>query len=407
MSFAWYQHGRAVRDALIEERAARGRCGVLLRVVERFPGLTLNALDSWVRRQRDRAWHHAAVPSWAVGYSDHNGGEWACEHGVGHPTAWATNSVHGCDGCCGKPAQRAKALAEYEQRRAEAVREVSPEPSGVAPFAVPIAPYTAALDQASNFTALLYGDAQAPYHDEQAQALVRAIAKETTPDVVLDMGDAVDAYPISKYSKDYRRHAELQTDINACRRNLYRMAEASPSSRHVLLEGNHETRMQRCLDRQPAEVQQILRLDRIAPTLRWPYLLDLENAGFDWIDTEHQPSETVLPKVLVEHGSIVSSFAGYTARRELEKHGRSGFSGHTHRMASYARRDFNGQARWTETGFTALYSQPYGSQFNWQQGCVFAEWSTDRKLMQVHEIFFRDGRALWRGREIITTEAAP
>ena len=397
-----------MRAALVQELAAGGRHGVLRRVAPRFTGLSMCAIDCWIRRQpeRDTLWYRSKVPAWAVNYSDYNGGEWTCAHGVGHSAEWATDRVHGCDGCCCKPEEQAAALAEYEERRAQAMMQVSPEPAGVAPFAVPIAPCTAALDQAGSFTALIYGDSQAPYHDERALALVRAIAKEMVPYVMLNVGDAIDAYPISKYSKDYRRHAELQTDIDACRRNLYREAEASPASRHVLLEGNHETRMQRCLDRQPAEVQQILRLDRVAPTLRWPYLLDLENAGFEWIDSEHQPSETVLPKVLVEHGSLVSSFAGYTARRELEKHGRSGFSGHTHRMASYARRDFNGQARWTETGFTALYSQPYGSQFNWQQGCVFVEWSTDLKLMQVHEIFFRDGRALWRGREIITTEAA-
>lgn len=133
--------------------------------------------------------------------------------------------------------------------------------------------------------------------------------------------------------------------------------------------------------------------------MSWPVLLGLDEIGWNWVDYIDQPRDDILPKLLVKHGDVIRKFAGATARGEWEKTGKSGISGHTHRAAEWCHKDYNGTARWIETGCTCRFDVPGANSPDWQQAVTIIEWSEDQKLMDVQQVLIRDGRALWNGVE--------
>lgn len=101
----------------------------------------------------------------------------------------------------------------------------------------------------------------------------------------------------------------------------------------------------------------------------------------------------------MKHGNVVRKWSGWSGKGEWEKYGRSGASGHTHRLGWFVHRDHNGNANWIETGCTCKLEAPYGVDFDWQQGCVVVTWNHDHRLQNVEFVSIRDGSALWRTRE--------
>jgi hypothetical protein len=252
---------------------------------------------------------------------------------------------------------------------------------------------------------VLFGDVQAPFHDRKAVALTEAIIRDVQPQGIANMGDLSDCYIISDYDRDPHRLMNFQGELDTAAPIQYRLHNAAPSARSYLLEGNHEDRLRRAIWRMPEVAKQIATLRKVRAALQWPELLDLDGAGTQWVPASEQPKLDIVPKIVLTHGSRTAVAAGYAARREQSHYGKSGASGHTHRLAVYRHRDLNGIASWAETGCLCLLDgQSYGQHFDWQQGLVVAEWNPDRKLMDMQDVLFRDGRALWRSREFTATE---
>lgn len=270
----------------------------------------------------------------------------------------------------------------------------------VRPFAVRVPAPAIVTSKNKTFKAVVYGDTHVPFHDTAAVRVVQAIAQDVKPDVLLNVGDVVDCWQISRFDKNPNRRDTLQDNIDEARQHLAEMAQVVPNARRVLLEGNHENRLSRTIAGLEGVQRQLATLRIFQQSLTWPTLLDLDAIGFEWVDTREQSKTSILPKLITKHGTIVRKDSGATAKGEHEKYGRSGLSGHTHRLGHFMRRDSNGVASWLETGCTCSLEPEYGTDFNWQQGCVVITWSADRRLMQPELISIRDGSALWRDKEV-------
>ena len=269
----------------------------------------------------------------------------------------------------------------------------------VRPFAVQI-PAAPPIRDGKVFTAVVYGDTHVPFHDPTAISVVRGIVKDVKPDVLLNVGDLVDCWQISRFDKDPTRKDSLQDNIDEARQHLAEMAAVAPKSRRVLLEGNHENRLTRTIWGLPGAARELPKLRLFQSSMTWPVLLETQAIGWEWFPEREQSQATILPKIIAKHGSVVRSASGASAKGEWTKYGRSGVSGHVHRLGHFFHRDHNGTASWIETGCTCLLDPPYGTDFDWQQGCVVLSWNKDRRLMQTELISIRDGSALWRGKEI-------
>jgi hypothetical protein len=295
-----------------------------------------------------------------------------------------------------------------------AQREVAPVPVGsklsailtlpAAPFAVEIpAP---APSKAKRFTtAVLYGDEHVPFADAAVMRVVQGVVRDVRPDVLVHMGDLVDCWQVSRFDKDPSRLDTLQQNIDAARVSLAQMAQIAPKARRVLLEGNHETRLTRCIATLQDGQRELAKLRAFQEAITWPNLLQLAGIGWEWVPERDQARTPILPKIITKHGSVVRKWSGWSGKGEWEKYGRSGASGHTHRLGWFVHRDHNGNANWIETGCTCQLDAPYGIDFDWAHGCVVVTWNADHHLQNVEFVSIRDGAALWRDREYTPTAA--
>jgi predicted phosphodiesterase len=248
-------------------------------------------------------------------------------------------------------------------------------------------------------TALLYGDTHFPNHDPRALAIVGQIAAELKPHVLVHMGDLLDCYLLSRFDKNPERMESLQDEINMARQHLAQMCLLTPNSHFILLEGNHEDRLRRTLWNLEGTAKALTSLTNFRKSLTWPSLLGLSEmritfAPYDGTQSKHK----FLPKWILKHGTIVRKFSGYTARGEMEKYGRSGSSGHTHRLGAHYHQDHNGNHCWVETGCTCSLNPEYMVDPDWQQGCVVLTFEPTTGAFQAEPIYIHNGLAVWRGR---------
>lgn len=278
----------------------------------------------------------------------------------------------------------------------------------IQPFAVPIA-RNAAPAAGKAVSAVILGDRQVPFHDPAAVAVARSIVKDVNPDILLDMGDGLDCWQISDYDTDPSREGSLQDDIDAEKVEMHQLAQCAPKARRVRLEGNHEDRLRRLIWRLPGAARQLTQLRVFRDSMSIPYLLGVEESGWEYVPTDKQSRASILPKLIAIHGHQLkgsTTVEGANARKAIQKYGRSCIVGHHHRACVLARRDHNGQSFGIETGCLCLLDgQPYGVDFNWQQAVTVIEWTKDHKVMAVQQVMIRDGRALWRGTDLVSTGA--
>jgi hypothetical protein len=273
---------------------------------------------------------------------------------------------------------------------------------GPAPFAVPIAK-APEPKEGKSLTAVVIGDTQIPFHDKKCLSVVEGVLAQVNPDIFAHMGDLVDCVQISDYDRDPNRLVTLQEDIDTARRQLHRFSQLAKRARRVLLKGNHEDRLQRLIWRLPDTARELARLRSFREAMTWPRLLELDDIGWEWVEDSEQSRTEILPKLVSIHGHQLkggTSVEGASARKAMQKYGRSVIVGHHHRACVITRRDHNGQAFGIETGCTCLLDgQPYGSDWNWQQAVTIIEWSGDRKVMHVQQVHVRDGRAIHQNKE--------
>lgn len=249
-------------------------------------------------------------------------------------------------------------------------------------------------------TALLYGDTHHGYHCIPTLSVVSAILADLQPDVLVDMGDGVDAGHLSeKFAQNPTRVTGLQSEINLKREQLAQFRKVAPNADYWYLEGNHEDRLRRTMWNSEGPARALMQLDMAQKNLTWEKLLGLEELHIKFVPYDQQPLKDLLPKLILKHGSMVRQQAGYTATGEMKKYNRSGASGHTHRLGVIWRRDLNGQHCWIETGCCCDLNPEYTQDPDWANACVVLTFDRATGAVQVEPIEIRSGHTIWRGKE--------
>jgi len=208
-------------------------------------------------------------------------------------------------------------------------------------------------------TAVLFYDSHNPFQDKVTISLVEQFLLDTEFHYLIYGGDNNDFYQISKFDKNPSRLANLQADIDDTKAMFSRHSKIFPEAKKVLLEGNHEARLQRFL------WSSAMPLSSLA-CLTVPELFKLGDFGIDYIPYEQ--GLMVNNVFLALHGDIASIHSGYTAKRMYEKHGGCGICGHCHRGGSFYKRDRFGIWGWWE-GFCLCHLNPdWIKNPNWVQG---------------------------------------
>lgn len=167
-------------------------------------------------------------------------------------------------------------------------------------------------------------DTQIPDQDDRFIDELVAEVRKTKPDVLIHVGDFLDAKPPARWSKGYAAEysGTLQKDIDAGVDILRRFRDAHKGKPFHLKTGNHDERIQTYLHKYAPALAGLR-------SLELPNLLHLDE--FD-IKLEAKPFP-VAPGWVCAHGheSGLNQTAGGTALGLARKIGASVVCGHTHR----------------------------------------------------------------------------
>lgn len=246
-------------------------------------------------------------------------------------------------------------------------------------------------------TALIYGDTHIPFHDDQCLATVKALIKDVKPGILLHMGDLIDAWQISKFPKDPTRKESLQRDINLAANHLNEMIACAPRRcRGYYLEGNHEDRLTRAIWGMSDSAKEIAGLDNFQQYINWPSILSKAGMSRRWrfVEAPDQSRTEIIPNLITKHGTRVTRWSAHTAKAEWMSYGKSGLSGHTHRLGQFFHRDHNGTHMWAETGCTCDLNPKYTLDPDWHHGILVVTYTDD--WFHTELVYIENGEARWR-----------
>lgn len=230
-------------------------------------------------------------------------------------------------------------------------------------------------------TVLFIPDIHVGDHDERAVALMLGIIRHVQPDRIIQLGDCLDFYALSRFDNNPLRFAarvQYELDIQA---ELYaHIRDLAPNAFRQQILGNHEERGVRFLWSNPALAD--LRM------LQLPALMKLGELG--WEPEMHHSIMLADGAFIVTHGTHVRKWAGWSAKAQLDTLLTSGISGHTHRMSLYSHSSHAGELVWCEAGCLQKNPPEWNPTFaNWQHGVVLGTFERDGNAFNLEPIRFR------------------
>jgi UDP-2,3-diacylglucosamine pyrophosphatase LpxH len=237
---------------------------------------------------------------------------------------------------------------------------------------------------------LFVSDIHCPYQDNKALRAMYEFMDWWKPQEVIVLGDLVDFYAVSRFSREPERVLKLQGELDESVEVLSDIRKHAPKAPMTFIRGNHEARLKRYLwsNAQELDCLRALRLESL-----------LE---FDKFKIRYEDRGIMRFKnIMVKHGNIVRKFAGYTAKGEFEKNGMSGVSGHTHRLAQYRHTNELDSFVWTESGCLCQLTADYleGQTPNWQQGFAIGYFKENSNKFLIETVPIINGKALYAGKE--------
>lgn len=208
---------------------------------------------------------------------------------------------------------------------------------------------------------LVVPDTHAPFHDQRAWDLMIKVGKALKPDHIVHIGDLIDFYSISKFTKDPSRKLSVDSEIKVARTLLDDLDSLGASNKHLLM-GNHDDRFQRYLFERAPELVGI-------EELSLPYLLGLKKRGWDW--TRYR-DDYKLGKAFFTHDA---GFYGVNALKSTyQRYQHNVIFGHSHRFDSLQRgnaigeRHFAGQFGWLGDFKAVDYTYRAQATSDWAHG---------------------------------------
>ncbi len=237
---------------------------------------------------------------------------------------------------------------------------------------------------------LFISDIHCPYQDELALKALYNFTDWFKPSEVIILGDLVDFYAVSRFSREPDRVLKLQNELDQAVKVLEQIRKHSGRSSIYFIRGNHEDRLKKYLW---SEAQELSGLR----ALRLEELLQ-----FDRLKIKYEDKNQIRYRnIIVKHGNIIRKFAGYTAKGEFEKNGLSGVSGHSHRLAQYRHTNEADSYIWTEAGCLCKLNADYleGSTPNWNQGFAIGYFKENSNRFLIETVPIIHSKAMYGGKE--------
>jgi len=184
-----------------------------------------------------------------------------------------------------------------------------------------------------------------PTHDEAAITLCLSVMRELNPDVVVLVGDNLDAPEFGKYRLSPAFALTTQASVDRCATFAAELRACAPEADIIWIEGNHELRiLSATLDNLKAAFGLKRGNDKNGlPVLSVPFLCRFDEHRIRYLAGYPASAYWINEKLKVIHGNRVRS-GGSTAHAYLANEKCSVLYGHIHRRewAERSREDFDG-----------------------------------------------------------------
>lgn len=247
---------------------------------------------------------------------------------------------------------------------------------------------------------LFLPDLHFPDYNKDALKGVLSFSGDYRPDIVHILGDWVNFTLAGKFpvvgGYDVSIGDEIRGVRELLRNTVKELKETNPNVSVKYYEGNHEQRLGKYLARN-ADVLEDLTDEEGETILTVPHLLQLKDMGIEWLGYDRVHRED---NVAIEHGNIVRQKSGYTASGMLDKRGRSGYSGHTHRLALITRSQGGDIHFWVECGSLCnLNPTPnYSVEPDWVNGFAFGVYDKKENVMHPQPVLIQNNHFYANGK---------
>lgn len=262
-----------------------------------------------------------------------------------------------------------------------------------------------------------------PFHDESAMDVALQIVKEVQPDVIVNLGDLVDLPEFSRHPQEPGFARTTQHSINRAHSWLASQRANSPGAEIVVLEGNHDRRLEKAIvqNAQSAFGLQRANVPESWPVLSLPYLLRMDELDVQYIEGYPANIYWINDNLACIHGHKARS-GGSTAAAVVNDERSSIIFGHIHRieMQHQTRRIRSGSRTNLATcpgclcrtdgavpGFkssTDIYGRPVQSWENWQQGIAVVSYRDGDMPFHVELVPIHSGTCIFRGKTYTARE---
>jgi predicted phosphodiesterase len=257
-----------------------------------------------------------------------------------------------------------------------------------------------------------------PFHDEESMAVALQILADVDADLIVNLGDFLDFAEFGKFEMEPAFAKTSQAGVDRGHKFLCQQRQIAPDADIILLEGNHDRRLQKAVTTNTVAALHLKRAEvpEDWPVMSVPFLLRLNEdhlnveyvggypAGIYWINqnlacihghTTRSRGSTVAAVVDDERTSVIH---GHIHRIELQHKTRRTFEGAKRSLAAspgcLCRTD--GAVPSTK-GSTDPHGRPVNAVEDWQQGMAVVSYEEGDGNFDVELIPISRGEAIFRG----------
>ena len=251
-----------------------------------------------------------------------------------------------------------------------------------------LAPIVERTTNESFETVVSLSDIHFPYHNKALLLSTLRVMEDIDPHVIVLNGDVNDFFQLSRFNQGLERLDNLQEEIDMGYEFRKTLRNTFPNA--VIREnlGNHDERILSYIENNARSLASLraLKPENLLGILEF----DIELYG--------RAGHRIRPEFVFEHGHIVRSEAGASAKARLNSTLISGIMGHTHRMAEYPKSGYKDLA-WYEQGCLCDRDAEYKiGETNWQPGFAVCQFSTKTDTFHVDLIRAVGNGYLWGGK---------
>jgi len=258
-----------------------------------------------------------------------------------------------------------------------------------------------------------------PFHDEAAMNVaLQIIQHEENVHQVVNLGDFLDLPSQGRFAQEATFANMTQRAIDRGHYFLAQQRVAAPGAEIVLIEGNHDRRLQNFVEMNAVSAFGLKRAEKPSewPVMSLPFLLRLDELNVSYIDSYPAGRHWINDKLRAIHGNKVRSNGSTAAAYTNDMPHISTVFGHTHRLEIQSKTTFDrvGKIRSmaispgclcrvdgavpSVNGAIGIDGRPAQEFENWQQGIAVIKYKDTGEFF-VDLVQIDDGRTVYQGKE--------